>query len=469
MEPELQEWVKRNSVPVKRESNFTIHELRTTTRLEDTTNRVRVLAVGPENDLEVKKVLLLGETGNGKTFFCNAFVNRLFGVGIEDSIRLQLKDQMDGAAKSSIRSQTEYTTAYVIYHQNGMPHRYNYMIVDTAGFGDTGGREQEEVNERNLRRCLANQTWIRGLNSVGIVWKGSEHRLDERKREILGRMKDLLGFDTKPITDILVTFSKSERSDALDVMRSAGVSYAGEFLFDNIPLYKSCPQNRLQKSKLEMEWEVMEESHNAFLEAVNRRRSVDLEVTVRLIRSRLELEGAGAEVEALCQQEDEFRKTLQAHERKLSELRGRETEVDMDEMRALENSSEELVLENGQHCHFCTLCHKVCVPSCSTDRTLGEMICPVNGDSPHTCSECDHRQLNHEFRGKILLRDATFEQKVEWAKKAQHERAKEWEANIRDDIKVYKAQLKEIETENKRWIKMASRLEERISRLKLGN
>ncbi|XP_042880581.1 uncharacterized protein LOC122258616 [Penaeus japonicus] len=103
MKPELQEWVKRNSVPVKRESNFTIHELRTTTRLEDTTNRVRVLAVGPENDLEVKKVLLLGETGNGKTFFCNAFVNRLFGVGIEDSIRLQLKDQMDGAAKSKDR------------------------------------------------------------------------------------------------------------------------------------------------------------------------------------------------------------------------------------------------------------------------------------------------------------------------------------------------------------------------------
>ncbi|XP_037804149.1 uncharacterized protein LOC119598576 [Penaeus monodon] len=484
MKAGLRRWVESNSVPVRSEGGFTVREMRTTTVLNDPTNKVRVLAVGPENGGEVKKVLLLGETGNGKTHFCNAFVNRVFGVGLGDDVRLQLQDQMDEAGKSSTQSQTEYTTAYVIYRQDGMPYGHNYMVIDTAGVGDTGGRLQEESNERHFRRCLAEHAWVRELSSVGLVWKASDHRYDERKRAVLGKVKGLLGHDAKPITDILVTFSTDGSRDAFDIMREAGVGYHGEFLFDNAPLYKSWPQNEMRRKMLEIEWEVMEESLHAFVEAVSRRKAVELNVTVRLIRSQFELEDTRAELQALCQQEDEFRQTIEEHERKLRRLEGKESEVDWDEVQALDSSREELVLQNGKHCHYCPECNKVCVPLCSTDpaneRTgdvVGEaanagstrVICSFFIDGSRNCPECDHHQIDHEFRSRILVKDATFGQKLELVRKAQYERVMDQKADIRAEIEAYDAQLKEVEKQNRGLITTWCRLEERISHLKLEN
>ncbi|XP_047481561.1 uncharacterized protein LOC125033990 [Penaeus chinensis] len=484
MDAGLRRWVESNSAPVRSEGHFTVREVRTTTVLDDPTSKVRVLAVGPDNGGEVKKVLLLGETGNGKTHFCNALVNRLFGVRLGDDVRLQLRDQMDDPGKSSTQSQTEYTTAYVIYRQNGMPCGHNYMVIDTAGVGDTGGCLREESNERHFRRCLVEHAWITELSSVGLVWKASDHRYDQRKRDVLGKLKGLLGYDAKPITDILVTFSTNGSRDAFDIMREAGVGYRGEFLFDNAPLYKGWPQDKMRRKKLEIEWEMMEESLNAFLEALSQRKAVELNVTVKLIRSQFELEDTKAELQALCQQEDEFRQTIERHEGKLCRLEGKESEVDWDEVRALDSSREELVLENGKHCHYCPECDKVCVPLCSsnpanerTEKVVGEatnagssrVICSFFKDGSHNCPECDHRQIDHEFRGKILVKEATFEQKVELVRKAQYERVMDQKDGIRTDIEAYEAHLKEIENQNRGLITTWCRLEERIRHLKLGN
>ncbi|XP_037804152.1 uncharacterized protein LOC119598577 [Penaeus monodon] len=482
MKAGLRRWVESNSVPVRSEGGFTVREMRTTTVLNDPTNKVRVLAVGPENGGEVKKVLLLGETGNGKTHFCNAFVNRVFGVGLGDDVRLQLRDQMDEAGKSSTQSQTEYTTAYVIYRQDGMPYGHNYMVIDTAGVGDTGGHLQEECNERHFRRCLAEHAWVRELSSVGLVWKASDHRYDERKRAVLGKVKGLLGHDAKPITDILVTFSTDGSRDAFDIMREAGVGYHGEFLFDNAPLYKSWPQNEMRRKMLEIEWEVMEESLHAFVEAVSRRKAVELNVTVRLIRSQFELEDTRAELQALCQQEDEFRQTIEEHERKLRRLEGKESEVDWDEVQALDSSREELVLQNGKHCHYCPECNKVCVPLCSSDPE-GERISNTFEvaltvwtlglsrlfSQPLTCSECNHLNINHDFKNRILVKDATRKQKVELAKKAQYKRVMQQKADIRADIEAYKAKLEEVKTRHARSMEKYNVIEHRISHLKYGN
>lgn len=484
MEGGLRGWVERNSVPVRRESGFTVRELRTRTVLDDPTNKVRVLGVGPENGGEVKKVLLLGETGNGKSHLCNALVNRVFGVGLRDDVRLQLRDQMDEAGKSSTQSQTEYTTAYVIYRQEGMPRGHNLMVIDTAGVGDTGGRLREESNERQFRRCLAEHAWVRELSSVGLVWKASDHRYDQRKRDVLGRLKGLLGYDAKPITDVLVTFSTNGSRDAFDIMREAGVGFHGEFLFDNGPLYKGWPQDAMRRRKLEMEWEMMEESLDGFLEAVSERRAVELTATVGLIRSQFELEDTNAELQALWEQEDELRQTIREHERKLCRLDGKENEVDWDEVRALDSSREELVLENGQHCHYCPECDKVCVPSCSKDpdgERITEVVTGVISigifgitralglPQPLSCSECDHLPVIHHFNRTILVKHATRSQKVELAKKSQYKRVMQQKADIRADIGAYNAQLKEVEKQHARTTTKFKELEHRISHLKSGN
>lgn len=64
-----------------------------------------------------------------------------------------------------------------------MPYEYNYMVIDTPGFGDTGGQDIDKVNDSCLRFYLSDETWIKHLNSVGIVWKAPDLKYSEKKTE----------------------------------------------------------------------------------------------------------------------------------------------------------------------------------------------------------------------------------------------------------------------------------------------
>lgn len=351
MDPELQKWVERTAVRLEDKESFTVYQLQPEMKHEDKKNKVRVFAVGPKKDREVKAMLLLGETGSGKTLFCNAFLNRVFGVAREDRIRLKLKDQMDQASKDQIYSQTEYISVYLIYHQNGMPYEYNYMVIDTPGFGDTGGQDIDKVNDSCLRFYLSDETWIKHLNSVGIVWKAPDLKYSEKNRKILRMMRDLLCFDTKAITDILMTFAVSENTKALRVIEAAGIDYREVFHFNNEPIYSTCPRGDDKKERRYTDqWEDMVDSQGKFLESLNQREAVDLKITERLLLKRLKYDS-------------------KQESRKLGLLVKQCLGVDWSSVMELDMSGNDILLNDGKHCHFCIKCQRVCESECRSDHS----------------------------------------------------------------------------------------------------
>ncbi|XP_042881624.1 uncharacterized protein LOC122259123 [Penaeus japonicus] len=366
MNPELKEWVKENSSVVSKEESFTVHEVKTKLKHEDSENKVRVVTLGPENEREVKTVLLLGETGVGKTTFLNAFLNVVFGVGVDDDVRLRFRDQMD-RAKDSTQSQTEYTTAFTIYHQDGMPQPFNYMVIDTPGLGDTEGDQKDRVNEKCLRFYLTNESWIKHLNCVGMVWKASNQRYDDRNREILANIKKLLGFDIKGMTDILLTFSTFEESSALQVIGASGMEFKEVFHFDNVPLYQ-CPVQKDKKKLHAFMWESMEENFAKFFEELNKRQPQELKITARLLLAQAKLEDAQLRLNALDESSAMMSDQLQNQQAEMSNLEKLTTQVDWDKIKELDTSNEEILLDDGRHCHFCKRCQKVCVPVCTDDH-----------------------------------------------------------------------------------------------------
>ncbi|XP_042893337.1 uncharacterized protein LOC122267345 [Penaeus japonicus] len=486
MHPELQKWVVENAARVDTEgegSSFTVHQLEPKIRHEDKKNKVRVLTIGPENDREVKAMLLLGETGNGKSFFCNAFVNRVFGVGKEDSIRLRLKDQMDKADKRSIYSQTEYMSAYVIYHQNGMPHEYNYMIIDTPGFGDTGGRCRDEVNEACLRFYLTDESWIKHLNSVAIVWKASDLRYNERKREILCKIRDLLDFDVRPITDIIMTFSTGENEKALEVVKEAKIDYQGVFHFDNGPLYSTCPEDSRKQTSV-YQWRDMEDEHERLLDSLDKREAVHLKITERLFLSQLIREDR--------------------HGRRKKELNG----VDWGSVKGLEISKDKILLDDGKHSHYCLKCQTVCTSECTSDhetpswkpkvelmasvlplleiprpvRNVAKRIRPIvkkyplqfgvaagvaagivlavgailyfrsketdklhSAEGNNRCPQCNHLGKHHEIREKCISKDADFDITMELLKRDRYQTVMGKRADTEAEMQDLMGRLKDSE------------------------
>ena len=82
--------------------------------------------------------MVVGQTGSGKTTLLNFFVNFLLGVSFDDSFRYVLI--IENPEKSQIHSQTEQVQKYRIKPTINLP---PIILVDTPGFGDTRGIEQD--------------------------------------------------------------------------------------------------------------------------------------------------------------------------------------------------------------------------------------------------------------------------------------------------------------------------------------
>lgn len=192
----------------------------------------------PDSPLSKRCVLLLGETGAGKTTFINAVLNYLFGVKFDDPVRLQIEEKVEDGRKE-IDSRTNEIKVYTVHYQEGMKHKFNFVLIDTPGLADTRGTEQQQVFMQRLETLLTSDFGVDDLHCLGIVAKGNTNRILGYQKELLGEIKSVLGKHIPHITNVFATFAlESVTVDA--VVRDSGISFKEMFKFDNGGLL--CPR-----------------------------------------------------------------------------------------------------------------------------------------------------------------------------------------------------------------------------------
>ena len=132
-------------------------------------------------DYEEQKAICLmvvGETGCGKTTLLNSFVNALLGIKIEDNFRYKIIHENFKTSQS--KSQTQEVTSYNIKSVGGFP---PIKIVDTPGYGDTGGIEKDKQITEKIKILFQEQ--INTLNAICFVAKSSNNRLTVSQKYIL--------------------------------------------------------------------------------------------------------------------------------------------------------------------------------------------------------------------------------------------------------------------------------------------
>ena len=87
-----------------------------------------------------KVLLLVGATGSGKTTLMNAMLNYILGVDYEDNFRFIIANKMESL--SHAHSQTKLIAIYKLYPPKSSRIAYPLTIIDTPGYGDTGGIER---------------------------------------------------------------------------------------------------------------------------------------------------------------------------------------------------------------------------------------------------------------------------------------------------------------------------------------
>nr|XP_045601747.1 uncharacterized protein LOC123760273 [Procambarus clarkii] len=282
---ELKNFIENFCVKVKDEEGLITYEINTEVIHKDEDGKIQVMSIGPVNEGPIKSVLLLGETGAGKTRVLNTMINHLLGVNFDDNFRFQLKDYVESDDLLQVESQTTYITAYIVSHQLGMPIECNYMLIDTPGFGDTRMNHDKVPIER-LTIFLTNDCGIDDLNCVAIVAKANQNRITSYQKQMLEDFTSVLGSYIGDITQLLATFATDDNSAVVDVVKHAGVQFVNLYQFDNGLLYDPLCDGLLQNHRhayLTYRWNRMQAEYKIFFEELQRSIPVNLKRTGDLL------------------------------------------------------------------------------------------------------------------------------------------------------------------------------------------
>ena len=133
-----------------------------------------------------KSILIVGETGGGKSTFINTITN-YFKNGSLDDLKVAIPTKYlpstegyqhtENNTKNIAMSQTDSCTTYV-FEKNGI----KYSFIDTPGLNDTRCSQQDEAN---MKKILDNAKVTSDLTAVLLIVNGTQSRLTPAMENIL--------------------------------------------------------------------------------------------------------------------------------------------------------------------------------------------------------------------------------------------------------------------------------------------
>lgn len=229
---DIHSFAKNNCSKLKGEENVFVPHSKETYKNKN--EWLKKIEIGEEDKRQREKVLMVvGQTGAGKSTLINAFFNLILGVEADDSIRFKLiVEKPDNPAKSITRD----ITAYTIHHQPWFKIPYTVTIIDTPGFGDTSGMERDREIQRQIK-AFFEARWPKGvdvLNAIGFVVKENEPKFGPTQSYIFREVFSLFGADLKDNIFIFATHADfTKKSPAVKAaLRAADAVYKKIFRFD---------------------------------------------------------------------------------------------------------------------------------------------------------------------------------------------------------------------------------------------
>ncbi|XP_077349697.1 uncharacterized protein LOC143997780 [Lithobates pipiens] len=351
-------------------------------------------------DKKNKVIMMVGETGSGKTSLINTMVNYIFGVDWKDDYRIQLIEE--SSEKSQAHSQTSSVTIYQINHDHYFRIPYTITIIDTPGFGDTKNVKHNEKIMRKMREFF-HKCKFTEIDVICFVVPSTLARLTPTQKYIYDNILSIFGNDIKENIVFFTTFADVQEPSVLSAITETGVLCAnsedGEpvyFKVNNSMVYaKNGPDevdDYVYKTS-EGQWKMgMESTRKFLLHFLPGITSKDFSSTKDVLAERnaleVTLDGLVQKIEEVIRKHHELEQTERALNKHKAEIEENE-HFEFEVLKTAKRKINSFVYStNCQECHF--TCHQDCLvyfdPSvCSCE------VFSLKG----TCSVCGHSFSKH--------------------------------------------------------------------------
>ncbi|CAB1345343.1 unnamed protein product [Coregonus sp. 'balchen'] len=397
-----------------------MYQLETKKQYLDDEGMLRRCTFGDRDHCKINKtILIVGETGTGKSTLINAMVNYVLGVEWKDNVWFEIVEEEKG---SQTESQTTAVTVYEVFGCEGLRVPYSLTVIDTPGYGDTRGIQEDQQISGKLLELFRTTDGIHQLDAVGLVVKASENRLCDRQKYIFDAVLSLFGKDMEKNIVALITHSLGRSpKNALEAITKANVPCAKNdrnqpvhFVFKNCQCEVFDEENENHEeyvSSQKTAWDKGVKSMDKFFDYKMEPKSVKM--TEGVLRERKQLEACVSniheKIHMIDLKQDEIEQTQEAldkHKKEMEENKDFTYTVDMP-YKEKEDTKEEKATT-------CSVCEENChYPGCwwvndlSWCSAMKKNYCTV---CTGKCHYTKHVKENKIYVGKTKKVIMTYEE-----------------------------------------------------------
>ena len=173
--------------------------------------------------------MVIGETGVGKTYLLNSFLNYLEGIQLEENERYYLFDEK--ILKKDLEKYYDYSFFGKVSIYNIEPNKLinkPIRLIDTQGFGDTRGYLYDKKIIENIKNIFQSPE-IENINAICCVFKFYQTRFS-----FLSLFRNVFSlFNNEIKNNIVFIFTFSDNSSEIPCLNELKHTFAKMLDFDD--------------------------------------------------------------------------------------------------------------------------------------------------------------------------------------------------------------------------------------------